>query len=86
MLDENVADAEQDFRRSMSKNVSDAEYWKARRALDLAGMRRDCYVDGRAYGSGSGGSDDYSVPQSNDNRRPSPHLEYTRKWAAKRFG
>ena len=87
MLDEREQDARQDYRRAIGSNIDDAKLLKARQALDTALMQRDCFVDGRAYGSGSGNSDDYSRPQGNDNPRKAPHPEYSgNKWSRKRYG
>ena len=87
MLDEREQDCRQDYRRAIGSNIDDAKHWKARQALDTAIMNRECFVDGRAYGAGSGNSDDYSKPQGNDNPRKAPYGEYTmNKWGRKRYG
>jgi hypothetical protein len=88
MLDERVVDCEQDYRRAMMSNVEDSKLLAARQALDRALMQRDCYQDGRAYGSGSGNSDDYSKSYGGmDDKRKAPYLDYRgNKWNVKRYG
>lgn len=88
MLDEKIDACEQDYRRAMMSDVEDGKLLAARQALDRALMQRDCYQDGRAYGSGSNNSDDYSKSfGGTDNPRPAPYRDYRgNKWNVKRYG
>lgn len=89
MLDEKIIDAEQNYRRAIGSNIDDAKLLKARQALDVALMQRDCFVDGRAYGSGSGNSDDFSSIKDVDPAKPAPRGrgDYSgNKWSRKRYG
>ena len=75
--------------RATCSDIDDAKAWKATQRLNQALMERECYVDGRSYGSGSGSNSDYRAPQSHYNSRPAMRgrTDYSgNKFSQKKYG
>jgi hypothetical protein len=86
LLEQRVFDAKQAYRREVCSDIDDAAAWEATERLNIITMRQQCFQDGRAYGSGSGGSDDFAIKQGRDNPRSAPYRDYSNKWNLKKYG